>query len=70
MADRIDELHQRLINNDDDLGAFQNDPEPLLREHGVEVTPEQVGNLKARMTGQNPVELRQTIQKEGLHAMF
>ena len=70
MADEsIDRLHERLLSNDDDLEAFKNDPEPLLHEHGARFTPEQVGNLKARISGMNTATLRETIQKEGLHSM-
>jgi hypothetical protein len=70
MADEsIERLHERLLNNDDDLEAFKNDPEPLLQEHGATFTPEQVGNLKQRISGMDTATLRDTIQKEGLHAM-
>jgi hypothetical protein len=65
----IDRLHERLLSNDEDLEAFKNEPEPLLREHGAGFTPTQVDKLRQRMSGMETSALRDTIQKEGLHAM-
>jgi hypothetical protein len=70
MADEnIQRLHERLVNNEEDLETFKNDPEPILQEHGVSLEPGQVDKLKQRMASMDTPTLKATLQTEGLHSM-
>lgn len=63
-------LTSRLLESDDNIAAFKNDPKPMLDEHGVELTAEQHGELTEHLAGHDVPALKMTLSNAGLHTMF
>ena len=65
----LEALSQKLQSSDEHLAAFKEDPEPLLSEHGVSVSSEELTNLKAHLARHDTDALKATLAAP-MHAMF